>query len=105
MTTGPPASDSIGMRGEPTGGLTGGLPASAHNADAAIVFATTDRSLKNKGISAFLVPTDAPGFSLGKKEDKLGIRASNTAPARPFAPPALGFPPFLPPSERGPRRR
>lgn len=51
---------------------------SAHNADAAIVFATTDRSLKNKGISAFLVPTDAPGFSLGKKEDKLGIRASNT---------------------------
>ncbi|KAG7389872.1 hypothetical protein PHYPSEUDO_009386 [Phytophthora pseudosyringae] len=50
----------------------------AHDADQAIVFATTDKSLKNKGISAFLVPTDAPGFSLGKKEDKLGIRASST---------------------------
>lgn len=51
---------------------------SAHNSDAAIVFATTDKSKKNKGISAFLVPTTSSGFSLGKKEDKLGIRASNT---------------------------
>ncbi|EGZ19246.1 hypothetical protein PHYSODRAFT_489469 [Phytophthora sojae] len=50
----------------------------AHDADQAIVFATTDKSLKHKGISAFLVPTDAPGFSLGKKEDKLGIRGSST---------------------------
>lgn len=33
----------------------------------------------HKGISAFVVPTDAPGFSLGAKEDKLGIRASSTA--------------------------
>jgi butyryl-CoA dehydrogenase len=33
----------------------------------------------HKGISAFIVPTDAPGFSLGAKEDKLGIRASSTA--------------------------
>lgn len=31
------------------------------------------------GISAFVVPRDAPGFSVGKKEDKLGIRASSTA--------------------------
>ncbi|DAZ93818.1 TPA: hypothetical protein N0F65_004207 [Lagenidium giganteum] len=51
----------------------------AHEADQAIVFATTDKSLKHKGISAFIVPTNAPGFSLGKKEDKLGIRASSTA--------------------------
>jgi len=51
----------------------------AHEAGAAIVFATTDKSLKHKGISAFVVPTDAPGFSLGAKEDKLGIRASSTA--------------------------
>ena len=29
--------------------------------------------------SAFIVPTDAPGFSLGAKEDKLGIKASSTA--------------------------
>jgi len=50
----------------------------AHDAHAAIVIATTDKSLKHKGLSAFLVPTDAAGFSLGKKEDKLGIRASST---------------------------
>eukprot|EP00968_Pinguiococcus_pyrenoidosus_P011778 scaffold977_cov253-Pinguiococcus_pyrenoidosus.AAC.39 len=51
----------------------------AHEADAAVVFATTDKSLKHKGISAFIVPRDTPGFSLGNKEDKLGIRASSTA--------------------------
>ncbi|XP_042193372.1 short-chain specific acyl-CoA dehydrogenase, mitochondrial [Callorhinchus milii] len=49
------------------------------DACAAIVFATTDKSLKHKGISAFLVPMPTPGLSLGKKEDKLGIRASSTA--------------------------
>lgn len=51
----------------------------AHESSAAIVFATTDKSLKHKGISAFIVPMDAPGFSLGAKEDKLGIRASSTS--------------------------
>jgi butyryl-CoA dehydrogenase len=50
----------------------------AHDASTAVVFATTDKSLKHKGISAFIVPTDLPGFSLGAKEDKLGIRASST---------------------------
>jgi butyryl-CoA dehydrogenase len=50
----------------------------AHDADCAVVFATTDKSLKHKGISAFLVPTNSEGFSLGKKEDKLGICASST---------------------------
>uniref|UniRef100_A0A3B4FV52 Short-chain specific acyl-CoA dehydrogenase, mitochondrial n=1 Tax=Pundamilia nyererei TaxID=303518 RepID=A0A3B4FV52_9CICH len=49
------------------------------DASAAIVFATTDKTLKHKGISAFLVPMPHPGLSLGKKEDKLGIRASSTA--------------------------
>ncbi|XP_077478049.1 short-chain specific acyl-CoA dehydrogenase, mitochondrial [Stigmatopora argus] len=48
-------------------------------ASAAVVFATTDKKLKHKGISAFLVPMPHPGVSLGKKEDKLGIRASSTA--------------------------
>ncbi|XP_056288951.1 short-chain specific acyl-CoA dehydrogenase, mitochondrial isoform X2 [Pseudoliparis swirei] len=48
-------------------------------AAAAVVFATTDRSLRHKGISAFLLPMPHPGLSLGKKEDKLGIRASSTA--------------------------
>jgi len=51
----------------------------AHEADAAVVFATTDKSLKHKGISAFIIPTDTEGFSLGAKEDKLGIRGSSTA--------------------------
>eukprot|EP00816_Leptocylindrus_hargravesii_P012802 CAMPEP_0196825878 /NCGR_PEP_ID=MMETSP1362-20130617/93311_1 /TAXON_ID=163516 /ORGANISM="Leptocylindrus danicus, Strain CCMP1856" /LENGTH=412 /DNA_ID=CAMNT_0042206381 /DNA_START=5 /DNA_END=1243 /DNA_ORIENTATION=- len=52
----------------------------AHEADAAVVFATTDKSMKHKGISAFIVPMkDTPGFSLGAKEDKLGIRASSTS--------------------------
>lgn len=44
-----------------------------------VVFATTDKSLKHKGISAFIVDMKNPGISLGKKEDKLGIRASSTA--------------------------
>ncbi|XP_070255735.1 short-chain specific acyl-CoA dehydrogenase, mitochondrial isoform X2 [Myotis yumanensis] len=49
------------------------------DASATVVFASTDRSLHHKGISAFLVPMPTPGLSLGKKEDKLGIRASSTA--------------------------
>jgi butyryl-CoA dehydrogenase len=36
-------------------------------------------SCRHKGISAFIVPTNSDGFSLGAKEDKLGIRASSTA--------------------------
>ncbi len=40
--------------------------------------ATTDKSLKHKGISSFIVPLDADGISLGKQEEKLGIRASST---------------------------
>lgn len=48
-------------------------------ASATVVFASTDRSRQNKGISAFLVPMPTPGLTLGKKEDKLGIRASSTA--------------------------
>ncbi|XP_028680929.1 short-chain specific acyl-CoA dehydrogenase, mitochondrial [Erpetoichthys calabaricus] len=51
----------------------------AWDASAAVVFATTDKTLKHKGISAFVVPIPTPGLSLGKKEDKLGIRASSTA--------------------------
>jgi butyryl-CoA dehydrogenase/short/branched chain acyl-CoA dehydrogenase len=45
-----------------------------------LVFATLDPSLGYKGITAFLVERGMPGFSIGKKEDKLGIRASSTAP-------------------------
>nr|ANM86810.1 branched-chain acyl-CoA dehydrogenase [Stygiella incarcerata] len=43
-----------------------------------VVFASVDRSKGHKGITAFLVPRDAPGFSIGRKEDKLGLRASAT---------------------------
>jgi len=47
-------------------------------ADAILVFAMTDRERRHKGISAFLVPTDAPGFTRGKPDEKLGIRASGS---------------------------
>ena len=43
-----------------------------------IVFATVNREAGYKGITAFLVERDTPGFTVGKKEDKLGIRASST---------------------------
>ena len=43
-----------------------------------IVFATLDPTAGYKGITAFLVEKGAPGFTLGRKEDKLGIRASST---------------------------
>ena len=43
-----------------------------------LVFATLDPALGYKGITAFVVEKGMPGFSLGKKEDKLGIRASST---------------------------
>jgi alkylation response protein AidB-like acyl-CoA dehydrogenase len=42
------------------------------------VFAVTDPDLGKKGISAFLVPTDTPGFIVNRVEKKLGIRASDT---------------------------
>lgn len=43
-----------------------------------IVFANLDPSKGYKGITAFLVPKDTPGFSIAKKEKKLGIKASST---------------------------
>lgn len=49
-----------------------------YEAEASVVFATTDKSKKHKGISAFLLPKPTAGLSLGKKEDKLGIRGSST---------------------------
>jgi butyryl-CoA dehydrogenase len=49
-----------------------------YESEAAIVFVTTDRAKKHKGISAFIVPKPTDGLSLGKKEHKMGIRASST---------------------------
>src|SRR5216117_3666151 len=43
-----------------------------------VLFATVNREAGYKGITAFLVERDTPGFTVGKKEDKLGIRASST---------------------------
>ena len=43
-----------------------------------VLFATVNREVGYKGITAFLVERDTPGFTVGKKEDKLGIRASST---------------------------
>jgi hypothetical protein len=43
-----------------------------------VVMAVTDKSKGNKGISAFIVERGTPGFNAGKKEDKLGMRASET---------------------------
>ncbi|MCM2318402.1 MAG: acyl-CoA dehydrogenase family protein, partial [Pseudomonas sp.] len=44
----------------------------------AIVFAVTDPELGKKGLSAFLVPTDTPGFTVERSEHKMGLRASDT---------------------------
>ena len=50
----------------------------AQEAGLFILFATVNRELGYKGVTAFLVEPSMPGFSVGKKEDKLGIRASST---------------------------
>jgi alkylation response protein AidB-like acyl-CoA dehydrogenase len=50
----------------------------ANEADLFIVFATADPSAGHRGITAFVVERGVAGFSVGKKEDKLGIRASST---------------------------
>ncbi|SEJ76078.1 hypothetical protein SAMN05216201_1175 [Pseudomonas linyingensis] len=50
----------------------------AKRAKLAIVFAVTDPELGKKGLSAFLVPTDNPGFVVDRSEHKMGIRASDT---------------------------
>ena len=54
--------------------ITNGL-----NADYYVVIAHTDPSQRHKGISAFVVEKEFPGFQVGKKEKKLGIRSSDTA--------------------------
>ena len=48
-------------------------------ADVAVVFATLDKSLRHKGITAFILEKGTPGFSVGKLEHKMGIRATSTA--------------------------
>lgn len=50
--------------------------------DVVVVMAVTDRSKGSKGISAFIVPRGTPGLEAGKKENKLGMRASDTSEVR-----------------------
>jgi acyl-CoA dehydrogenase len=66
-----------------------------------VIFATEDPALKHKGIGAFIVHRDQPGIKIGRHEDKLGQRASDTAPvmledvhvpaAQVLAAPGVGF--------------
>lgn len=51
----------------------------ASNAGLTIVTAKTDDAARHKGISAFIVPKDTPGLIVGQLEDKMGLRASDTA--------------------------
>lgn len=78
-------SDAFGLqsRAEQTAGgwrLTGRKLwiTNAAEAEVYIVFANADPSKGYKGITAFIVERDSAGFSIGRKEDKLGIRASST---------------------------
>jgi butyryl-CoA dehydrogenase len=52
---------------------------SGKNGDVAIVMAVTDKAAGKKGISAFIVPTKTPGYTVARIEDKLGQHASDTA--------------------------
>jgi len=51
----------------------------AHHAQLAVILAVTNRDAQPHGMSAFAVETSAPGFELGRKEKKLGMRASATS--------------------------
>ena len=78
-------SDAAGTRSTATlkdkqwvlnGGKT--FTTNAHYADVCVAMAVTDRSASQHGISAFILEKDTPGFRVGKKENKLGMRASAT---------------------------
>lgn len=78
-------SDAAGTRSTATlkdkqwvlnGGKT--FTTNAHYADVCVAMAVTDRSASQHGISAFILEKGTPGFRVGKKENKLGMRASAT---------------------------
>jgi len=78
-------SDAGGTRSKATregddwilnGGKT--FTTNAQYADVCVAMAVTDRSASQHGISAFIIEKDTPGFRVGKKENKLGMRASAT---------------------------
>ena len=61
-------------------GLNGGktFTTNAQYADVCVAMFVTDRAASQHGISAFIFEKDIPGFRVGKKENKLGMRASAT---------------------------
>ena len=71
---------TVAERGQDGWVLTGSktFVTNAHWADVCVVMAVTNRERKQHGISAFIVETDNEGFRFGKKENKLGMRASPT---------------------------
>ena len=83
-------SDAAGLRCAATADPAGGFTidgsklwiTSGDQANLVVVFARTSNDSKTKGITAFLVETASEGFSTGKKEKKMGIRASSTVEIR-----------------------
>jgi alkylation response protein AidB-like acyl-CoA dehydrogenase len=72
-TSAKPASDKWILNGSKVF-ITNGAEAEVY-----VILASTDPIKKTKGISAFIVEKDTPGFTIGKLEDKLGIKSSSTA--------------------------
>jgi len=86
LTESTSGSDAAGMRTTATRAgqcwvLNGSKTFTTHGrvGDVMVVMAVTDRAAGAKGISAFIVERDTPGRTPGKKEDKLGMRASDTS--------------------------
>jgi alkylation response protein AidB-like acyl-CoA dehydrogenase len=86
LTESTSGSDAAGMRTTATRAgdcwaLSGSKTFTTHGrvGDTIVVMAVTDRKAGTKGISAFIVERGTPGFAAGKKEDKLGMRASDTS--------------------------
>jgi alkylation response protein AidB-like acyl-CoA dehydrogenase len=86
LTESTSGSDAAGMRTTATRAgecwvLNGSKTFTTHGrvGDIIVVMAVTDRAAGTKGISAFVVERGTPGMSAGKKEDKLGMRASDTS--------------------------
>jgi alkylation response protein AidB-like acyl-CoA dehydrogenase len=86
LTESTSGSDAAGMRTAATRRadgweLNGSKTFTTHGrvGDVMVVMAITDRTRGSKGISAFIVPKGTPGMTAGKKEDKLGMRASDTS--------------------------
>jgi len=86
LTESTSGSDAAGMRTTATRAgdcwvLNGAKTFTTHGrvADTMVVMAVTDRAAGSKGVSAFIVERGTPGMTPGKKEDKLGMRASDTS--------------------------